>query len=131
MVVFAAGAFTVARLHTIFGSEKGSSYGDTQSAAASTQAANPKQLTYEISGPPGTVADISYFDVDGNPKFIKDVSLPWSLSMDVSKATAVGNVMPQGDSDSITCRILVGQDVKTEKTSNEVNAFTSCLLKAA
>lgn len=131
LVVAAAGAFTVSRLHNIFGSEKGSSYGDTQSTANSTKAANPKQLTYEISGPPGTVADISYFDVDGNPKFIKNVSLPWSLSIDVSKATAVGNVMAQGDSDSITCRILVGQDVKAEKTSNEVNAFTSCLLKAA
>lgn len=131
LLVVAAGAFTVSRLHSIFGSEKRSTYGDTQITAAPTQAANPKQLTYEVTGPPGTVADIAYFDVNGNPKFVKSASLPWSLKVDISKATAVGNVMAQGDSDSISCRILVGDEVKAENTANDVNALTSCLLKAA
>lgn len=39
--------------------------------------------------------------------------------------------MAQGDSDMIGCRILVNNEVKTEKISNEVNAFTSCVLQAA
>jgi hypothetical protein len=39
--------------------------------------------------------------------------------------------LAQGDGDSIGCRILVDDDVKAEKISNEYNAFTSCLLKAA
>lgn len=131
LLVVAAGAFTVSRLHSIFGSEKLPTYGDTQNTAAPTAAAKPKQLTYEVSGPPGTVADIAYFDVNGNPKFVKNASLPWSLSIDVSKATAVGNVMAQGDSDSISCRILVGDDVKATNSSTEMNGLTSCLLKAA
>ncbi len=68
---------------------------------------------------------------NGTPKFVKNVSLPWSLQNDVSKATAFGNLMAQGDSDSIGCRILVNDEVKVEKISNEVNAFTSCVLQAA
>lgn len=131
LVVVAVGAFTVSRLHGIFGSEKRPSYGDTQSGGATKQVYNPKKLTYEVFGPPGTVADISYFDVDGTPRFAKNVTLPWSLQNDISKATAFGNLMAQGDSDMIGCRILVNNEVKTEKISNEVNAFTSCVLQAA
>ncbi|EUA56851.1 conserved membrane family protein [Mycobacterium xenopi 4042] len=39
--------------------------------------------------------------------------------------------MAQGDSNSIGCRIVVDGEVKAERVSNEVNAFTFCLLKAA
>ena len=42
-----------------------------------------------------------------------------------------GRVVAQGDSDSIGCRILVDDEVKAERISNQVNAFTSCLLKSA
>jgi Mycobacterium membrane protein len=37
----------------------------------------------------------------------------------------------QGNSDSIGCRIVVDGVVKAEKVSNEVNAFTFCLVKSA
>lgn len=131
LAVVAAGGFTVSRLHTIFGSEKRPTYADTQSDAGTTKTYNPKKLVYEVFGAPGTVADISYFDVDGTPKLVKNVTLPWSLENDISKATAFGNLMAQGDSDSIGCRILVQGEVRVEKVSNEVNAFTSCTLQAA
>jgi hypothetical protein len=39
--------------------------------------------------------------------------------------------MAQGDSNSIGCRITVDGEVKAERISNEVNAYTFCLLKAA
>ena len=131
LLVVAAGAFTVSRLHSVFGTDKRPSYTDTQSGDSTTKVYNPKKLTYEVFGPPGAVADISYFDVDGTPRFVKNVTLPWSLQNDVSKATAFGNLMAQGDSDMIGCRILVNNEVKSEKISNEVNAFTSCVVQAA
>ena len=53
---------TVSRLHGIFGSEKRPSYADTR--VNDTKPFNPKHLRYEVFGPPGTVADISYFDVN-------------------------------------------------------------------
>jgi hypothetical protein len=43
----------------------------------------------------------------------------------------VGNIVAQGDSDSIGCRIVVDGVVKAEKVSHEVNAFTFCVLKGA
>jgi len=92
---------------------------------------NPKHLTYEVFGPAGTVANISYFDANSEPTFVKGASLPWSLNFELTETSAVGSILAQGDSDSIGCRILVDDEVKAEKISNQYNAFTSCLLKAA
>jgi len=39
--------------------------------------------------------------------------------------------LAQGDSDSIGCRIVVDGEVKAERISNQVSAFTYCILKAA
>ena len=128
LVVIGAGGFTVSRLHGIFGSERRPSYADTQ--VNDSKPFNPKRLTYEIFGSPGSVATISYFDIDGEPRFVHGASLPWSLQFAIT-STTVGSVVAQSDGDSIGCRILVDDEVKAEKVSTEVNAFTSCLLKAA
>ena len=119
----------MSRLHGIFGSEKRPSYADTK--INDTKPFDPKQLTYEVFGPPGTVADISYFDVDGDPQHVQGASLPWSLNFSITQAAVGGNIVAQGDSDSIGCRIVVDGEVKAERISNEVSAFTFCQLKAA
>jgi hypothetical protein len=124
-----AGGLTVSRLHGVFGSEKRIAYADTRKDDA--RPFNPKHLTYEVFGPPGTVADISYFDVNGEPRFIHGASLPWSQEFAITAAAGLGNVAAQGDSDSIGCRIVVDGVVKAEKITDEVHAFTFCLLKAA
>jgi hypothetical protein len=129
LVVICAGGFTVARLHGAFGSEKHVSYADTGKDDA--KPFNPKHLTYEVFGPPGTVAEISYFDDNGDPQFLRGVPLPWSLEFAVTGATGAGNVAAQGDSDSIGCRILIDGVVKAEKTQQDVHAYTFCMLKAA
>jgi hypothetical protein len=77
------------------------------------------------------VATISYFDVNGDPQHVDGASLPWSLDIATNKATLVADVLAQGDSDSIGCRILVDGVVKAEKITHEVSAFTFCVLKAA
>jgi hypothetical protein len=130
LAVIGAGGLTVSRLHGIFGSEKSISYGDTRNDSA--QPLNPKYVRYEIFGPAGTVAQISYFDGNGDPKFIEGVSLPWSLEFPISTAASIGSIAAQGDSDSIGCRILVDGVVKSEKiTEHEASSFSSCVLKAA
>lgn len=129
LVVMVAGGFTVSRLHGVFGSEKRISYADTRKD--DDRPANPKHLTYQVFGPPGTVADISYFDVNGEPQFIHGASLPWSQEFEITAAAGLGNVAAQGDSDSIGCRIVVDGVVKAEKITDEVHAFTFCQLKAA
>lgn len=119
----------MSRLHGIFGSEKRPSYADTKINDA--RPFNPKHLTYEVFGPPGTVADISYFDANADPQLVEGASLPWSLQFELTQATATGRIVAQGDGDSIGCRIAVDGEVKAERVSNEVNAFTFCTMKAA
>ncbi|WP_059021963.1 MmpS family transport accessory protein [Mycobacterium sp. M26] len=130
VAVIAAGGFTVSRLHGIFGSQKQVTYGDTRTDTA--KPINPKYLKYEVWGPPGTVAQISFFNENGDPQFIQGVNLPWTFSFPMVGAAGIGSVAAQGDSDSIGCRILVGDEVKSEKvTYHEVSSFVSCMLKAA
>jgi hypothetical protein len=127
--VIGAGGLTVSRLHGIFGSEKRLSYADTRTEEA--KPFNPKHMKYEVFGPPGTVATISYFDANADPQHLEEVSLPWSLDIATTLPSLVGSIVAQGDSDSIGCRILVDGVVKDEKITHEVSAFTFCLLKAA
>jgi hypothetical protein len=127
-VVIGGGGLTVSRLHGIFGSEKRPSYAATRIDDA--KPFHPKQLRYEVFGPPGTMAHISYFDANDDPQRV-GARLPWSLEFPVTTATAVGSVVAQGDSDSISCRIVEDGVVKAEKSTHEVNAFTFCLLQPA
>jgi hypothetical protein len=129
LAVVAVAGFTVTRIHGLFGSEKRPTYADGQ--IDETKPFNPKRLTYEIFGPPGTVADISYFDVNSEPQRVSDAALPWQLEIVTTLPAVVGSIMAQGNSNSIGCRITVDGEVKAERISNEVNAYTFCLLKAA
>lgn len=43
----------------------------------------------------------------------------------------MGNIVAQGDSDTLGCRITIDGVVKAERISNEVNAYTFCVVKAA
>lgn len=127
-VVVVAG-FVVYRVHGYFGSEKRASY--TDSNLDNPKPFNPKRIVYEVFGPPGTVADISYFDVNADPQRIDGAILPWTLRVTTDKATVLGNLAAQGDSNSIGCRITVDDVIKAERISNSVDAFTYCLVKSA
>ncbi len=128
LVVIAVGGLTVSRLHGLFGSEKGLSYGDTR---VDSKPYNPQHLRYEVFGPPGTVALISYFGANGEAKHIEGATLPWSYEFAITAATGMRSVAAQGDTDSIGCRIKLDGVVKTEKITHEVSAFASCTMNAA
>jgi hypothetical protein len=53
------------------------------------------------------------------------------LQITANVPAVMGNVVAQGDSNSIGCRIVVNGQVKAERISNEVNAYTHCLVKGA
>ncbi|ETW23135.1 MmpS family protein [Mycobacterium gastri] len=128
LAVVIVGGFTVHRIRGFFASEKRESYSDSN---LDSKPFNPKQITYEVFGTPGTVADISYFDVNSDPQRVDNAVLPWSLHFTTNLAAVMGNLVAQGDSDSIGCRITVDGVVKAEKVSHEVNAYTYCLVKSA
>lgn len=129
LVVVVITGFTVSRIHGFFGSEKRPSYADGQ--LDETKPFNPKQLVYEVFGPAGTVADISYFDVNSDPQRVDGAHLPWRLEIVTTLPAVMGNIVAQGDSNSLGCRITIDGVVKAERISNEVNAYTYCLVKAA
>jgi hypothetical protein len=129
LLVIVGGGFSVSRVHGIFGSEKRPSYAEIY--AKDTKPFNPKHLAYEVFGPAGTVADISYFDNNSKSQHVDGASLPWSLTMTSDSPAVMGSIVAQGDSNSIGCRIVVDGEVKAERISNEVNAFTHCLLEGA
>ena len=59
LLVLGLGGYAVVRLHGVFGSEKYPTY--ASGPQTDTKPVNQKQLVYEVFGPEGTVADISYF----------------------------------------------------------------------
>jgi hypothetical protein len=136
VLVLVSGYFTVERIRGIFGSEKRPSYSD--SAMDDSKPFNPKVVTYKVLGPLGSVADISYFDVNAEPKREEGKQLPWTSDPLSSKSAAImGNIVAQGNGDWIECQIIVddndghGPQIKAHKRIDGVNAFTYCVLKGA
>jgi hypothetical protein len=129
LVVVAIAGFAVFRLHGVFGKTELTRPGS--GLANDTKPFNPKTVTYEIFGPPGTVATVNYLDLDATPQIARDVSLPWTVTLTTTAPAASANIVAQGDSDTIGCRITVNGELKDEKTSNGVNAQTFCLVKSA
>ena len=129
LLVVAVAAFGVFRLHGVFGKTETTRPGS--GLANDTKPFNPKTVVYEIYGPPGAVATINYLDLDAQPQIVRDVTLPWSLTLTTTAPAASANIVAQGDTDSIGCRITVNGELKDEKTNTGVNAQTFCLVKSA
>ena len=127
LTVIGAGGWTVSRLHGVFGAEERPLYADIR--VGGTSSFNAKHMMYEVFGPPGTVASISYFDVDADPRRVEEARLPWSVEFASTEATALAGVSAQGTGDSLGCRILVDGVVKAQKITHEASAFASCKLK--
>jgi Mycobacterium membrane protein len=128
VVVLVVGAFMVSRLHGVFGSHR--YVPDAGNADAIVQF-NPKRVLYEVFGPAGTVADVNYLDADAQPQRVDGATLPWSLTLVTTLTAVSANVVAQGDSDSIGCRVTVNGVVRDEHTVAAYNAQTSCLVKSA
>ena len=128
VVVLAVSGFVVYRLHGIFASQDVTS---TPSGAENDIVPfNPKHVVIEVFGPPGTVATITYLDVNAQPQRADAVTLPWSYDTTTTQPAVFVNVSAQGNSDSIGCRIKIDDEVKDERSVNTLNAFTYCLDKS-
>jgi hypothetical protein len=92
---------------------------------------NPKHVLFEIFGAPGTVADINYLDEQAQPQRVGGVRLPWSFEIVTTLTAVLANVIAQGNSDSIGCRITVNGVVRDQESENRYHAQTSCLVKSA
>ncbi|MDT5008671.1 MAG: hypothetical protein QOH57_288 [Mycobacterium sp.] len=128
VVVIALAGFTVYKLQGIFGSNNNTA--TPRGAADEIVPFNPKHVVLEVFGPPGTVARISYVDVDAQPQRVDNAALPWSYDQTTTDPAVFVNVVAQGNSESIGCRITIDDVVKDERSVDTMNAYTYCLDKS-
>lgn len=128
LLVVAVAAFAVDRLHGVFGKTETTRPGS--GLANDAAPFNPKVVVYEVFGPPGATATVNYLDLDADPQIARDVPLPWTLELSTTAPAAAANLVAQGYSDSIGCRITVDGVVKAERWSEGVAAQTFCIVKS-
>ncbi|WP_134426442.1 MmpS family protein [Mycobacterium ulcerans] len=129
LAVVVIAAFSVNRLRSYFGVHDDRPL--TSGVSDDIKPFNPKHVVYEVFGPPGTVANSNYLDIEAQPQRVSGVTLPWTLVVTTTLPSVSVNVVAQGDTDQIGCRIIVNGEVKDERSENEVNAQTFCLVKSA
>ncbi|OBH95109.1 MmpS family transport accessory protein [Mycobacterium sp. E2733] len=127
MVVALAG-FAIYRLHGIFGSHDNTSANSDLSNEIVPF--NPKQVVLEVFGEPGATATINYLDVNAQPQQVRDAPLPWSFTITTTEPAVLGNVVAQGNGDTLGCRITVNGEVKDQRTVDKADAYTFCLDKS-
>jgi hypothetical protein len=127
--VIAVAGFTVYRVHGYFGAHGNA--GGASTKYEDTKPFHPKVVTYDIFSPDGGVADINYLDLNATPQRVDGAPLPWSLTLKTTDPAVSPNIVAQGHSDILGCRITVDGVVKDERISNGVNAETFCLVKSA
>jgi Mycobacterium membrane protein len=128
VVVVALVGFAIYRLHGIFGS-----HNKTRAASGISNEIvpfNPKQVVLEVFGAPGATATINYLDVNAQPQQVLNAPLPWSYTITTTEPAVLGNVVAQGNGDTLGCRIIVNGEVKDERIVNKVDAYTFCLDKS-
>ena len=128
LAVLIVAAFTVDRLRGFFGAE--GILVTPRVFSEDAESFDPKVVRYEIFGT-GSYANINYLDLDAKPQRSDGAALPWSLTLDTTAPSAAPNIIAQGDGGSITCRIIVDDVVKDERTVTGVNPLTYCFLKSA
>ncbi|OIN80274.1 hypothetical protein BMG05_13665 [Mycobacterium malmoense] len=129
VVVVAVASFCVVRLRSIFGAHDNRPL--TSGIADDIKPFNPKHVVYEVYGPAGTVANINYLDINAQPRRVDNVPLPWTLSVITTLPSVSVNVVAQGNTDQIGCRIIVNDVVKDERSTSGMNAQTFCIVKSA
>ena len=127
IVVLSVSGLVVSRLHKMFGSQD---LNAGAGAGIEIVQFNPKILVYDVWGPPGSTAQIGYFDPDANVHVV-NVSLPWSTTLSTTLPTVSANLMARADADEIGCRVTVNGIIREEKSASGINAQTYCLVKSA
>ncbi len=126
--VLAASA-VVSRLRTFFDSDK--PYIGASLPTDEIKPINTKRVTYEIVGPADASGRVSYLDVNGKTMEDSFTSLPWSVTVSTTDPGVLANVVAQGDTAALGCRILVDDKLVTEDFAEGRDAQAFCLDKAA
>ena len=127
VVVITVSAVVVMRLHKVFASQD---LNANAGAGIEIVQFNPKAIGYEAFGPPGTVADINYWDAEANVHQLNGVELPWSETIVTVLPAVMANMIVQGNTGEIGCRIKIDDRLLDERRALGFNAQTFCLVKS-
>ena len=127
IVVLAISGLVVSRLHKMFASQD---LNANAGAGIEIVQFNPKVMVYDVYGPPGSTAQIGYFDPDANVHSIT-ATLPWSVTLSTTLPSVSASLVARSDTDQIGCRVTVNGTVREEESANGINAQTYCLVKSA
>src|ERR1700722_11448434 len=94
VAVLSVSGLAVTRLHKVFGSQD---LNANAGGGIKIVQFNPKVVKYEIFGPPGSTANINYWDADANTHQINNAPLPWSYTISTTLPTVSANIMAQTD----------------------------------
>jgi MmpS family membrane protein len=128
IVVLGVSGLVVTRLHKIFGSQD---LNANAGAGIKIVQFNPKVVKYEILGPPGSTANINYWDAEANTHQVNGAPLPWTFTLSTTLPSVSANIMAQTDAGHIACRISVDDVLREHQSADGVNAQTFCLVKSA
>lgn len=128
VVAVALGGTAVDKLRGAFGSEP--IFSATGSSAEPLEPTHIKRVTYEVFGPRDTAGSVSYLNMNAEPEQAAFTFLPWTLTISTTVPAVIANLVAQGNSDKLGCRITVNGVVKDEQSSVEHHAQTFCLVKA-
>jgi hypothetical protein len=129
IVALAAAFAVVSRLRTFFDSDK--PYVAASQPADVIRPINTKRVTYEVVGPQYASGRVSYLDVNGKTVEASFTSLPWSATVSTTDPGVLANVVAQGDTAALGCRILINDKLVAESHAEGRDAQVFCLDKAA
>ncbi|HNA50107.1 MAG TPA: MmpS family transport accessory protein, partial [Mycobacterium sp.] len=129
VIALIAAVGVVSRLRTFFDSDK--PYIGASQPADAIKPINTKRVTYQIVGPPDASGRVSYLDVNGKTIEASFTELPWSVTVSTTDPGVLANVVAQGDSAALGCRILVDDKLVAENFAEGRHAQAFCLDKAA
>lgn len=84
-----------------------------------------KIIDYEVDGPAGTPAKVSYLDGNSAVQNVS-VSLPWRISLRTSALTMATGVVAQSDADRVSCRIVVNGEPRDTQAANGQSSAVNC-----
>ncbi len=129
VVALLVAAAVVSRPRSFFDSDK--PYIASSLPADVIEPINTKTVTYEIFGPQDASGRVSYLDVNGKTMEASFTSLPWSVTVSTTDPGVLANVVAQGDTAALGCRILVNDKLVAENQAEGRDAQAFCLDKAA
>lgn len=129
VLAVALGAAGVIQLRARFGSDE--IFAASDHRPGTIVAVNTKQVTYELFGPAAGAGKISYLNAEAKPEEAVFTGLPWTHTFSTTAPAVVANLIAQGDTDTLGCRITVNGAVKDEQQASGASAQTFCLVKAA